>query len=88
MMTYEQRYEYVMKRCDELAAARRKKRITAAKIVAPVCAAATITGIFAVSSRYYPFLSEKSAYVDSAHFSLLPDLLLRKIQCQTLPKNR
>lgn len=48
MMNYEERYEYVMKRCTELTAERRKKRTAAMRIAMPVCGAAAVTGLFAV----------------------------------------
>lgn len=48
MMNYEERYEYVMKRCTELTAERGKKRTAAMRIAVPVCGAAAVTGLFAV----------------------------------------
>lgn len=48
MMNYEERYEYVMKRCTELTAERRKKRTAAKRIAMPVCGAAAVTGLFAL----------------------------------------
>lgn len=48
MMNYEERYEYVMKRCTELTAERGKKRTAAMQIAMPVCGAAAVTGLFAV----------------------------------------
>lgn len=48
MMNYEERYEYVMKRCAELTAERGKKRAAAMRTVMPVCGAAAVTGLFAV----------------------------------------
>ena len=48
MMNYEERYEYVMKRCAELTAERGKKHAAAMRIAMPVCGAAAVTGLFAV----------------------------------------
>ena len=48
MMNYEERYEYVIKRCTELTAERRKKHTAAMRIAMPVCGAAAVTGLFAV----------------------------------------
>lgn len=48
MMNYEERYEYVMKRCTKLTAKRGKKRTVAMRIAMPVCGAAAVTGLFAV----------------------------------------
>ena len=60
MMTYEQRYEYVMKRCTEINAQRKKRRIITAKIVIPISAAAVAAGVFAGFSKHYPFLTDIS----------------------------
>lgn len=48
MRTVEECYEYVLKRCDELAAQRRRKREIALKAAAPVCGIAVIAGTAAV----------------------------------------
>lgn len=48
MRTVEECYEYVIKRCDELAAQRRRKREFALKAAAPVCGIAVIAGGAAV----------------------------------------
>lgn len=48
MRTVEECYEYVLKRCDELAAQRRRKRGIALKAAAPVCGIAVIAGTAAV----------------------------------------
>ncbi len=49
MRTIEECYEYVLKRCDELAAQRRRKRERALKAAAPVCGIiAVIAGAAAV----------------------------------------
>ncbi len=47
MRTVEECYEYVMKRCGELAAQRRRKREFALKAAAPVCGIAIIAGSIA-----------------------------------------
>ena len=59
-MTYEQRYEYVMKRCAEINAQRKKRRVIAAKIVIPISAAAVAAGVFVGFSGHYPFLTDIS----------------------------
>lgn len=48
MRTVEECYEYVLKRCDELAAQRRRKREIALKAAAPVCGIAVIAGTAAI----------------------------------------
>lgn len=48
MRTVEECYEYVLKRCDELAAQRRRKRSIALKAAAPVCGIAVVAGAAAV----------------------------------------
>lgn len=48
MRTIEECYEYVLRRCDELAAQRRRKRELALKAAAPVCGIAVIAGAAAV----------------------------------------
>lgn len=48
MRTVEECYEYVLKRCDELAAQRRRKRTLALKAAAPVCGIAVVAGAAAV----------------------------------------
>lgn len=48
MRTVEECYEYVLRRCDELAAQRRRKREIALKAAAPVCGIAVIAGAAAV----------------------------------------
>lgn len=48
MRTVEECYEYVLKRCDELAAQRRRKRDIALKAAAPVCGIAVVAGGAAV----------------------------------------
>ena len=44
MRTVEECYEYVLRRCDELAAQRRRKRSLALKTAAPVCGIALVAG--------------------------------------------
>lgn len=44
MRTVEECYEYVLRRCDELAAQRRKKRELALKAAVPVCGIALVAG--------------------------------------------
>lgn len=44
MRTVEECYEYVLKRCDELAAQRRRKREIALKAAVPVCGIAVVAG--------------------------------------------
>lgn len=65
MMTYEQRYAYVMKRCAEIYGQREKRRGTAAKIIIPISTAAAIVGVFAAFSGHYPFMSDRTEYVES-----------------------
>lgn len=48
MRTVEECYEYVLSRCDELAAQRRRKRKIALKAVTPVCGIVVIAGAVAV----------------------------------------
>lgn len=48
MRTIEECYEYVLKRCNDLAAQRRRKREIALKAAAPVCGIAVIAGAAAV----------------------------------------
>lgn len=59
MMTYEQRYEYVMDRCAEISAQRKKRRNTAAGIVIPISAVAVVTGVFAGFLGLYPLPVDK-----------------------------
>lgn len=52
MRTVEECYEYVLKRCDELAAQRRRKRTLALKAAAPVCGIAVVAGAAAVMYQH------------------------------------
>lgn len=52
MRTVEECYEYVLKRRDELAAQRRRKRTLALKAAAPVCGIAVVAGAAAVMYQH------------------------------------
>ncbi|MDE6726765.1 MAG: hypothetical protein K2J80_02365 [Oscillospiraceae bacterium] len=68
MRTVEECYEYVLKRCDELAAQRRRKRELALKAAAPVCGIAVIAG---TAAAMHNGKANTEKYVSSAGNSVI-----------------
>lgn len=70
MRTVEECYEYVLKRCDELAAQRRRKREIALKAAAPVCGIAVVAGAATVTRSSKAGINEHISAVGNSVISV------------------